>query len=68
MNKIIQFIIIFAASIVCVQANNMVDDQGVSDDLVEFVTADEMPIPMPKDAIKKMKKKIFLYSDSLGWL
>jgi hypothetical protein len=57
MNKIIQFIIIFAASIVFAQANDMVDDQGVSDDLVEFVTADEMPVPLPKDAIKKMKKK-----------
>jgi hypothetical protein len=56
MNKIIQFIIIFATSIVCVQANDMVDDQGVSDDLVEFVTVDEMPVPLPKDAIKKMKQ------------
>jgi hypothetical protein len=58
MNKIIQFIIIFAASIVFAQANDMVDGQGASDDLVEFVTVDEMPIPMPKDAIKKMKKNL----------
>lgn len=57
MKKIIKVFIIFAVSIAFAQPNGKASDQGSSGDLVEFVTVDEMPIPLPKDEIEKMKKE-----------
>lgn len=56
MKKFIKFFIIFAASNVFAQANNIVNEQRGPDDLVESVDINKMPIPLPESEIEKMQK------------
>jgi hypothetical protein len=60
MNRLIGIFLVFIASNVFAQASNVAINKGATGgDLVEFVNAEQMPLPIPKGELEKLKKTAF---------
>ncbi|MGH8808160.1 MAG: hypothetical protein ACREX0_09815 [Noviherbaspirillum sp.] len=56
MNKFIGLFVVCVASNAFAQANNVATTLAPNADLVEFVSLEQMPLPIPKSEVEKMQK------------